>query len=170
MNEIINRVAQSTLVTMNLEEFLPAEPLILFDIRDFLFRGLVLREKEYREALSQVPVQDYAGKMVGITCSADAIVPIWAYMLAAALLQPYARDLIFGDQAALLRHVLLKNLSRLDPEAYRDQRVVLKGCGDREIPTEAYVEATRILRPVAKSLLYGEACSNIPIFKKNNLP
>jgi hypothetical protein len=166
MEEIINRVAQSGLVTLNLEDYYPKEETATFDIKDFLFRGLILKEKDYRTVLQELDWSLYAGKNVAVTCSADAIIPVWAYMLPVTYLQPVAKNVVPGDEQFLLKTLYLRNISGIDPEGFRDQRVIIKGCGNLPVPAEAYAEVTRLLRPVAKSILYGEACSNIPIFKK----
>jgi Protein of unknown function (DUF2480) len=165
MDEIINKVAQSGLVTIDLEDFLPKEPILVFDIKDFLFKGLILKEKEYRAALQETDWKKYIGKNVVITCSADAIVPVWAYMLPVTYLSPLAKMVVNGTEDFLINLLMIRNLASVDPQEYKGKRVIIKGCGDVPVPTEAYAEITRILRPVAKSIMYGEACSNIPVFK-----
>ncbi len=166
MEEIINKVAASGLITLNLEDFLPAGESVLFDLKEFLFMEMILKEKEYRAALQGLDWSRYRDKNVALGCTADAIIPNWAYMLAAAYLEPVAKAVIFGDIPAMQRTLMLQNLYRIDPEKFRDQRVVIKGCGDITIPPEVYTEITRILRPVAKSILYGEPCSTVPVYKR----
>lgn len=163
---IVNKVAQSGLKTLDLEDFYPKEEVVLFDLKDHLFMELILKEKEYREALKNIDWSIYQNKIVAITCSADAIIPLWAYMLAVSYLQPYATDVIFGNEKEAFNILFLKNLTKISPEEYQDARVVVKGCGDKKIPETAYVEIAKILRPVAKSIMYGEACSTVPIFKR----
>jgi hypothetical protein len=163
---IINKVAQSGLKTLDLEDFYPKEELLVFDLKDYLFMELILKEKEYREALKNIDWSIYQNKNVAITCSADAIIPLWAYMLAVSYIQPYATDIIFGNETEAFNILFLKNLGKINVQEYEDARVVVKGCGDKKIPETAYVEIAKVLRPVAKSIMYGEACSTVPIFKR----
>ncbi|MDE3182744.1 MAG: DUF2480 family protein [Bacteroidota bacterium] len=163
---IINKVAQSALVTLNLESFYPAGEVATFDVKDYLFMELILKEKEYRETLKSIDWSIYKNKNVAITCSADAIIPLWAYMLAVSYLEPFAKDIGFGTADEVFKILFLKNLQQIDPKEYEDKRVVIKGCGDKKIPENAFVEITKILRPVAKSIMYGEPCSTVPIYKR----
>ncbi|MBL7699561.1 MAG: DUF2480 family protein [Chitinophagaceae bacterium] len=164
--EIINRVAASALEELNLENYFPKEQVVVFDLKPFLFMELILKEKEFREKLQQTDWSIYEGKIVAVTCTADAIIPVWAYMLVASNLQPYAREVIFGDEETALKESFLKNISKIDFGEYADKRVVVKGCGNLPVGEYAYLEITNRLRPVAKSIMYGEACSTVPIFKK----
>jgi hypothetical protein len=163
---IINKVAQSGLITIDLEEFYPAGERVVFDIKDFLFQGLILREKDFREAVKNLDWKSYTDKYVSLICSADAIVPTWAYMLLVSSLEPYAKKVVFGNLETLETVLYDEILSKLPIENYRDSRIVIKGCGNLPVPKAAYVELTRILRPVAKSIMYGEPCSTVPIFKQ----
>ncbi len=163
---IINKVAQSSIVTVDLEKFFPKGETAVFDLKDHLFMELILKEKDYREALKKLDWNIYENKNVCITCSADAIIPVWAYMLAATYLQPLARDVVFGNETFLHEVLFLKNLWKIDAKEYDGKRVVVKGCGEKKIPDAAYVEITKILRPVAKSIMYGEPCSTVPIYKQ----
>jgi hypothetical protein len=163
---IVNRVAASGLITIDLEEYYPKGEIAVFDLKDYLFRGLILREKDFRTALQELDWEQYSNKNVAITCSADAIIPRWAFMLVATYLQPIAKDIVFGDEKGLQQTLLLKNMSSINGEDYVDKRVIVKGCGDVDIPEAAYVEITNRLRPFVKSIMYGEACSNVAIFKK----
>ena len=162
---IVNKVAESGLITLNLEAYLPKGGMVTFDLKDHLFMGLILKEKDFREALKNTDWSTYAGRNVAITCTADAIIPLWAYMLVVTYLQPVAADVLVGSEAELYRRIVLKNLAALDTAPLRDQRVVVKGCGDIQIDAYAYGEVTRVLRPVAKSIMYGEPCSTVPIYK-----
>lgn len=166
MEPIVNKVAESGIITLDLEQFHPGEAVGVFDIKDYLFMGLILKEKDFRAALPAVEWQQYQGKHVAITCSADAIVPVWAYMLVASYLQPFAASLVFGDEQRLIEAVILKGIEAIDPADYSDKRVVIKGCGETKIPDAAYMLVTSKLRPVAKSIMYGEPCSTVPIYKK----
>lgn len=164
--EIINKVAESGLITLDLGEYFPSEEIKLFDLKDYLFRGLILKEKEFREALKNSAWEIYRDKNVGVVCSADAIIPPWAYMLVAAYLQPVAKEIIMGDEKEVLKRIFLKNIRNIDINEYLDQRIVVKGCGDRIIEEFAYMEITRLLRPVARTIMYGEPCSTVPIYKR----
>lgn len=167
MSEIIvNKVANSGLITLDLERFLPQGGTAVFDLKDHLFMGLILKEKDFREALKNTDWTQYEGKYVAVTCSADAIIPVWAYMLVAAYLEPVAKFVYTGTVAELEKHLFLQSLSGLNTEEFTDQRVVVKGCGDIPIEPFAYAEITRRLRPVAKSIMYGEPCSTVPVYKK----
>jgi len=163
---MVNKVSESGLITLDLEEFYPKGETVLFDMKDHLFMGLILKEKEFREALKNVDLEMYRGKNVALTCTADAVIPVWAYMLAASYLQPVAKEIVFGDADFLHKSLFLKNLSSINPVAYADKRVVIKGCGELPITEMAYVEITRLLRPVVKSIMYGEPCSTVPVYKK----
>lgn len=163
---IINKVAESSIITLDLEEYLPKEEILLFDLKDYLFMGLILKEKDFREALKNLDLSVYTNKSVAVTCSAEAVIPVWAYMLIASYLQPVAKDILFGTQEDLKNKLLLKNIGNLNVSDYADKRVVIKGCGEVPVGEAAYLEATKHLRPVAKSIMYGEPCSTVPIFKK----
>lgn len=165
---IINKVAQSGLVTLDPAQFYAPGERVVYDIKDNLFHGLILREKDFREFVKTHDWAQYQGKNVAVTCTADAIVPAWAYMLLANRLAPYARQVVFGDAEVLETVLFVKEVSRLDVEQYRDQRVVIKGCGDIPVPVSAYVELTQRLTPVAKSLMFGEPCSTVPIYKRKD--
>lgn len=165
---IVNKVAQSGLVSLDPASFYPAGERVIYDIKDNLFQGLILREKDFRDFVKEHDWAAYKGKNVAITCTADAIVPTWAYMLLANRLAPYANEVVFGDAAVLETVLFEKALAAVDVEQYRDQRVVVKGCGDVEVPASAYVELTRRLTPVVKSLMFGEPCSTVPIYKKKD--
>ncbi len=166
MSELINKVAQSALVTLNLEELLHPGERVVYDIKDNLFHGLILREKDFRAFIKENDWSVYAGKNVAIICSADAIVPTWAYMLLATKLQAHANYYVFGNLDALEQALMQEAIAKIDPEEYRDAKVVIKGCGSIPVPTYAYVEIMRKLLPVVSSLMYGEPCSTVPLYKK----
>lgn len=164
--EIINKVSQSGLITIDLEEYYSPGERVLFDIRNFLYQGLILREKEFREFIKNKDWAEYKDKYVCLICSADAIVPTWAYMLLASHLEPFAKKVVFGDLETLETLLYNEVLSKINPDDYKDARIVVKGCGKLPVPKSAYVEIMRILRPVAKSIMYGEPCSTVPLYKK----
>jgi len=163
---IINKVSESAIITLNLEEYYPTEEIALFDMKDHLFMGLILKEKDFREALKNLDLAIYSNKAVAVTCSADAVIPIWAYMLVASYLQPVAKEVVFSTVEELKKQLLLKNITQLNLNDFIDKRIVIKGCGELPIGEAAYLEATKLLRPIAKSIMYGEPCSTVPIFKK----
>ncbi len=164
--EIINRVAGSGLVTLNLEEYYPRYEIEVFDLKDLLVEGLMLREKDLREFVRTHSWSKYQNKAVAIHCSADAILPTWAFMLVAIALQPFALRIIFGPREALIGQHFREALDRLDWNQYRDAKVVIKGCSDVHVPESVYVEAAIRLRGVAASIMYGEPCSTVPLFKR----
>jgi len=167
MSDIIqNRVAESGLITLDPANYLPKEEVKPFDLKDFLFMGAILREKEFREAMVSHDWSAYKGKQVAVYCSADAIIPMWAYMLVSSRLTPVAAGVYAGTPDELRKKIFLDNLSALRTEDFADQRVVVKGCGDEPIGEWAYLEITRKLQPVVRSLMYGEACSAVPVYKK----
>jgi hypothetical protein len=167
---IVNKVAESGLITLDLEDYLPSEPIHSFDLKDYLFRGLILKEKEFRDALQQINWQQYKDQYVAVHCSAEAIIPAWAYMLVASNLQPVARDVYSGPADEMKKYLLLKNIQLINAGEYNDKRVVIKGCGDVSIGEFAFLEITKKLRPVVKSLMYGEPCSTVPVYKKTTAP
>lgn len=166
MEQIVNKVAESSIITLDLEQFYPKGEIAVFDMKDHLFMGLILKEKDFRAALQTLDWDQYKEKNVAVTCSADAIIPVWAYMLVASYLQPVAKEIVFGDEKTLVQTIISRNLSQIDAQDYNDKRVVIKGCGEISIPDAAYMEVTAKLRPFAKSIMYGEPCSTVPIFKK----
>ncbi len=166
---IINKVAQSGLVTFDPASLYPVGERVLYDIKDNLFMGLMLREKDFREFIKAHDWQQYQDKYVAVTCSADAIVPTWAYMLLANKLNPYAKKVVFGDLNILETVLYEEAISKINLEAFRDQRVVIKGCGDIAVPESVYVSLTFRLTSVVKSILYGEPCSTVPVYKRKEI-
>jgi len=165
-NIIINKVAESALTTIDLEEYYPKGETAVFDLKDHLFMGLILKEKDFRAALQSYDWEQFRDKIVAVTCSVDAVIPMWAYMLVASNLRPVAKEVVFGEEKDLLQTLLLRNISQIKGEEYTDKRVVVKGCGDVPMPEAAYVEITNKIRPFVKSIMYGEPCSTVPIFKR----
>ncbi|MFN8343856.1 MAG: DUF2480 family protein [Spirosomataceae bacterium] len=166
MEEIINRVAKSGLITLDLEDHYHQGERIVYDLKDNLFMGMILKEKDFREFLKTHDWTQYIGKNVAITCTEDAIIPTWAYMLLTLQLEPYAHSVVFGNVNDLEEKLFFDAISRINPEDYRDARVVVKGCSKHPVPTAAYVEIARKLQPVVQSLLFGEPCSTVPLYKK----
>lgn len=163
---IVNRVAKSGLVTLDLEDYYHAGERLVYDLKDNLYMGLILKEKDFREFLKSHDWSQYAGKNVAVTCSEDAIVPTWAYMLLTTYLEPHAYTVVFGSLQDLEEKLYFDAINRINIEDYRDSRVVVKGCSKVPVPTAAYVEITRRLRPVAQSIMFGEPCSTVPLYKR----
>lgn len=167
MNDpIINKVAESGLVSLDLETYIPKEEPAVFDMKDYLFMGLILKEKDFREALKKLDWEIYRDKNIAVTCTADAIIPVWAYMLVAAYLQPIAKEIVLGNEQELYKTIFLKNLAQINVHEFADKRLVIKGCGETPIGDFAYMEITKRLLPVVKSIMYGEPCSTVPVYKK----
>lgn len=165
---IVNKVAASGLITFNLENYYHQGERVVYDIKENLFHGLMLREKDFREFIKGHDWTAYAGKNIAVICSADAIVPTWAYMLLANKMKPYANEVVFGSLETLEAVLFSKALAQIDLSVYKDERVVIKGCADIDVPVSAYVEITNLLSPVVKSIMYGEPCSTVPIFKRKD--
>lgn len=169
MSELLNnKVADSGLISIDLASFIPPNEIVLFDIKPFLFMELILKEKDFRAALQNVNWPVFENKIVGIYCSTDAIIPMWANMLIVSSLTPVAESVYFGDLNKVREQVLLNNIAKLNAADYTDQRVVIKGCGETPISESAYVAITYKLRPTVKSIMYGEPCSTVPVYKKKS--
>ena len=163
-------MAKSALITFDLEEYYDKGDRVVYDIAENLFQGLILREKDFREFVKEKDWAEYTGKNVAIICSVDAIVPTWAYMLLTTKMEPYANLIVYGGLDVLEYALYQRALAKVDVEAFLDKPVVIKGCGDLPVPDSAYVEITRLIRPVAKSIMYGEPCSTVPLYKKPRAP
>lgn len=163
---LINRVAQSGIITINLENYYPVAEFADIDLKDYLWQSLILREKEFRQALKETDWEQYKGKIVIIYCSTDAIIPLWAYMLIASSLEGIAQDLFCGSKVEYLKLHYRKVFDQLDLAPYKDQRIVIKGCGEKAIPPAVYADVLTKLKPHAQSIMYGEPCSTVPVFKR----
>jgi hypothetical protein len=163
---LINRVASSGLITINLEEFYPEYPIRTFDLKDYLFQGLILREKEFRSSLNEIDWASFEGSHFVMYCSTDAIIPTWAYMLVASKVEEYARSVYLGTESEFLTAHYQDVLSSLDYSKYENQRIVRKGCSKKPVPSGAYAVLTYYLKPRALSIMYGEPCSTVPIYKR----
>lgn len=165
-NEIVNRVSQSQLVTFDLEELYTPGERVLLDIKDQLFQGMILKEKDFRDFIKATDWSVYKNKFVAITCSVDAIIPTWAFMLLSIALQPYATKIVFGNIDDLENRIFHDKLNAIDYETYRDAKIVIKGCSKVNVPVAVYVEATNKLKPFAASIMFGEPCSTVPLYKR----
>ncbi|MBR9777054.1 MAG: DUF2480 family protein [Cytophagales bacterium] len=166
MSEIINRVANSPIVTIDLETYYLEGERVVFDLEPFLYQGLVVKEKEFRQSFKNLDWTIYKDKLVAITCSTDAIIPKWAYMLAIVNLQAFAKEVIIGSIEDLERHLLNSAINKLDEKKFKDRPVVIKGCGKLSIPDYAYGEIVKKVMDVAKSVMFGEPCSTVPVYKR----
>ena len=165
MSEIRNKVAESGLLTLDMKSFKGSQKRIVIDIKKWLLNEMVLKEKMFREYLKNENWSRYENTFVALNCSADTIVPIWSYMLITKCLKPYAKCVVFGDEKSLERKIFEVNIDNLDLAEFKNKRVLLKGCTDIYIPDESYVQISNKLMGTVKSLMFGEACSNVPIFK-----
>jgi len=163
---LINKVAESGLISLDLAQYIPNNDIVVFDIKPYLFMELILKEKDFRASLSTIDWTQFENKIVGIFCSTDAIIPMWANMLIVANLSPFAKAVYFGDENKTRDLVLLEEIQKIDATKFTDQRVVVKGCGDILIGEAAFIAITQKLRPVVKSIMYGEPCSTVPVYKK----
>lgn len=165
-DEIINRVANSKLVPVNLEDYYPKGHRVLFDIKDWLFEGFVLREKDFRKQVSEFDWSKFQDSYVALTCSSDAIIPGWAFMLLSIQLEPYTKKTVIGNLEALETAIYQDVINDLDVSEYTDKPIIIKGCSKKPVPRNAYIMLATKLKPIAKSIMYGEACSSVPLFKK----
>ncbi|WP_027127577.1 DUF2480 family protein [Gelidibacter mesophilus] len=165
-NEIINRVANSKLVVVDLEDYYPKGQRTVFDIKDWLFHELVLREKDFRTYVKEHDWTQYKDHYVALTCTSDAIVPAWAFMLLTMNLQPYAKRIVVGSLEQLETSIYQDIIQNLEIEAYVDQPLIIKGCAHKPVPANAYIMLSQKLKPIAKSIMYGEACSSVPLYKR----
>lgn len=164
--EIKNKIDESGLIQLDLQDFIAKGERVVIDLKDFLYEGVMLREKDFRDKIAATDWTQYQDKFVAITNTADAIIPLWSYMLLASALQPYVKILIRGNKSHLEGALLRIAIENIDAEQYRDARVIVKGCGKIPIPESAYIALTMKLQPVVKNLMFGEACSTVPVFKK----
>jgi hypothetical protein len=165
-DEIINRIANSALITIDLEDYYPGGERRIIDIKDWLYEGLVLREKEFRTYIKSHDWAQYHDQFIGLTCSTDAIIPAWAYMLITTQLDPFAKRVILGDSEALESAIYQDIINNLDITEFENKPIIIKGCSKKPVPKNAYLFLTSRLLPIAKSIMYGEACSSVPLYKK----
>ncbi|MEE4000248.1 DUF2480 family protein [Tenacibaculum sp. FZY0031] len=164
--EIINRVANSKLTTIDLEDFYPKGKRVVFDIKNWLFEELILREKDFRESVKNHDWTQYQGNYISLTCSSDAIIPSWAYLLLTTELTPFAKKVVVGDLTLLETVIYQEIIHKLDTSEYKDKPVIIKGCANKPIPPSAYTLLIEKINPVAKTIMFGEACSTVPLYKR----
>ena len=165
-DEIINRVANSKLITINLEDYYPQGKRIIFDIKDWLFEGFVLREKDFRDQAKQFDWAQFQDQYVALTCSSDAIIPAWAFILISIHLEPFAKKTVIGTLELLETSIYQEVLNTFDISEFSNKPIIIKGCSKKPVPQNAYIMLANKLKPVAQSIMYGEACSSVPLYKK----
>ena len=168
-DEIINRVANSKLITLNLEDYYPEGKRLVFDIKEWLFEGLVLREKDFREHVKLHDWSQYCDCYIALSCSTEAIIPDWAFLLISLHLQPYAKKVVVGDLNNLETSIYQDIIENLDLKNFKDKPIIIKGCSNKPVPKNAYIMIANKLKPIAKSIMYGEACSSVPLYKKQKI-
>ena len=164
--EIVNRVANSKLITIDLSDYAPKDNILIFDVKDLLFEGIILKEKEFRSCLKKFDFSKYKGQAVALYCSAEAIIPMWAYMLVSSYLIPICSNLYFGTKEEVFQKILLKNIFDIDSEKFKEKKVIVKGCGNIPLSESLYIAITQKLQNSVSSLMFGEACSAVPVYKK----
>lgn len=165
-DDIVNRVSQSKLITFDLEELYPTGKRVILDIKDWLYQGLILREKEFRTALENHDWKQYQDHYIALTCSSDAIIPGWAFMLVSSRLNPFAKKVVVGNLEQLESSIYQDLITNIDVSLFTDKPVIIKGCSNKLVPQNAYIQTIAKIQSVAKSVMYGEACSSVPLFKR----
>ncbi len=165
-DEIINRVAKSSLITIDLEEFYPEGKRVVLDISQWLFKGLILREKDFRESIKNYHWENYKDVYVALTCSTEAIIPSWAYLLVTTQLTQFAKKVVVGNLELLETTIFQEIINNLKTSDYKNKPIIIKGCANKPIPDTASVQLVEKLQPIAKSILFGEACSTVPLYKQ----
>lgn len=166
---LVNRVAASGIITLNLEDFFPTEAVKTFDLKDYLFMELILKEKDFRAALKIHDWTQYEGQHLCVFCSTDAIIPTWAYMLVTTYAAATAKSIVQANEETFYKMYYQKAIENIAIAEYTDKRIVIKGCSNKPVPVSAYMDLTKVLLPVAKSIMFGEPCSTVPIYKKTRV-
>ena len=164
--EIVNRVANSKLITIDLSDYAPKDNILIFDVKDLLFEGIILKEKEFRSSLKIFDFSKYKDQAVALYCSAEAIIPMWAYMLVSSYLIPICSNLYFGTKEEVFQKILLKNIFDIDSEKFKEKKVIIKGCSNIPLSESLYIAITQKLQNSVSSLMFGEACSAVPVYKR----
>ena len=164
--EIVNRVANSALITIDLTDYSPKETIAILDVKDFLFEGIILKEKEFRNTLKEFDFSVYTDKIVALYCSSDAIVPMWAFMLLTSYLNNSASKIHFGTKEEVFQKIFSDNIDAIDATEFENKKVIVKGCGQVPLTESLYIAITKKLQNTVSSLMFGEACSAVPVLKK----
>ncbi len=167
-NEIVNKVAKSGLVNIDLSDYAPKEEIPGIDIKQFLFEGVLLKEKAFRKNLQAFDFQKYQNRIVGVYCSADAVIPMWAYMLVVTCLNPWCTKIFFGNKEQALQQSILERINNIDVQKFKNKKVIVNGCSNIQLSEKAYIAIVKKLQNNVQSLMFGEACSAVPIYKKEN--
>ncbi|MBT3417490.1 MAG: DUF2480 family protein [Flavobacteriales bacterium] len=165
-DEIVNRVANSSLITIDLTDYAPTKSIAVLDIKEFLFEGIFLKEKEFRTALKEFDFTNYTDKVVALNCSSDAIVPMWAFMLVTSYLNTANSEIHFGTKENVFQKIFTNNIDAINPSEFEGKKVIVKGCGQIPLTEALYIAITKKLQNTVSSLMFGEACSAVPVFKK----
>lgn len=168
MKKIINKISKSSLVTIDLIDYVPKEKIMIFDVGFFLYKNTILKEKPFRSDLKSYDFTKYEGKIVAISCPANAIIPMWAYMLITSYLNNFASSVYFGSKETVFQKSVLKNISQINPSDFKNKKVLIKGCGNIKFNEQCYISITKKIKPHVASLMFGEACSSVPVFKKKS--
>ncbi len=164
--EIVNRVANSGLINIDLSDYAPKQNIVGFEVKDFLFQEIILKEKEFRSSLKEFNFSIYQGKIVAINCSSDAIVPMWAFMLVASYLKNIASEIHFGTEEEVFQQIFISNIDAINTVEFENKKVIVKGCGKIPLSASLYIAITKKLQNIVSSLMFGEACSAVPVYKK----
>ena len=164
--EIVNRVSNSDLITIDLSDYSPSRAILEIDLKQFLFEGFILKEKDFRTALKEFDFSSYKNKVVAINCSSDCIVPMWAYMLVTSCLNNVALEIYSGNKETVFQNLFLHNIESINPTEFENKKVIVKGCGHIPLTEALYIAITEKLQNTVSSLMFGEACSAVPVFKK----
>ena len=164
-DEIVNRVSNSALITIDLADYAPSQSIAVLDVKDFLFQEIILKEKEFRTNLKEFDFSVYQGKIVAINCSSDAIVPMWAFMLVTSYLKGVANEIHFGKKEEVFQQIFTANIDAIDNTEFQNKKVIVKGCGQIPLSASLYMAITKKLQNTVSSLMFGEACSAVPVFK-----
>ena len=164
--EIVNRVSNSSLITIDLTDYAPTKPISVLDIKEFLFEGIFLKEKEFRASLKEFDFSNYTNKVVALNCSSDAIVPMWAFMLVTSYLKTANSEIYFGEKEDVFQQIFTNNINAIDASEFENKKIIVKGCGQIPLTETLYIAITKKLQNTVSSLMFGEACSAVPVFKK----
>jgi len=164
--KIINRVAKSELITLDLSDYAPSKEIIELDLKQFLFDGIALKEKDFRQLLKEFNFNNYKHKAVAVFCSSDCVIPMWAYMLVTSLIRGVTSEIFFGEKNLVFQQLFLQNIENITASDFQNKKVIIKGCANIPLSEDLYIAITKKINPFVNSLMFGEACSAVPIYKK----